>query len=313
MKLSIRLASIGAALVVSLPATAFELAASNETVKLPAAPSKIASFDLAALDTLNTLGVSVVGVPKSTYAGSLAKFNDATVVGTLFEPDYEVLKKLQPDLIIAGGRSQKAVPQLQEVAPTATFESDPSAFMKSFETTNLALGKAFDKEARAQAAIAAIQKNVEELHRINQGKKGAFLFAIRGNVMAHVPGDRFGYAHELTGLESVLPAKDANAPAQPRPEAGSPEAKAAAEKRAQEIASIAKADPDWLIVLDRGAINGGEKTAADTLAKHPQLSQTRAYKEGRVYYADPNGWYVIGGGLSNLKAITDDMLAAMKK
>src|SRR5690606_33522198 len=134
---------------------------------------------------------------------------------------------------------------LQKVAPTATFESNPAAFLKSFKTTNLALGKAFDKEAQAQAAIAAIEKNVEDLHRANQGKTGAFLFTIRGNVMAHVPGDRFGYAHELTGLKSVLPAKDAKAPAQPRPEAGSPEAKAAAEKRAQEIASIAKAEPDW--------------------------------------------------------------------
>jgi iron complex transport system substrate-binding protein len=313
MKLSTRLVSIGAALVVSLPAMAFELANSNGTVKLPATPGKIVSFDLAALDTLNALGVPVVGVPKSTYQGSLAKFNDATVVGTLFEPDYAVLETVQPDLIIAGGRSQKAVPELEKVAPTATFASDPSAFMKSFRTTNLALADAFDKEAQAQAAISAIEKNVEELHRVNQGRKGAFLFVIKGNVMAHAPGDRFGYAHELTGLESVLPAKDANAPAQPRPAAGSPEAKAAAEKRAQEIASIARAEPDWLIVLDRGAINGGEKTAADTLARHPQLSQTRAYREGHVYYADPNGWYVIGGGLSNLKAITDDMLAAMKK
>jgi len=313
MKLSTRLVSIGAALVVSLPATAFELVNSNENVKLTATPGKIVSFDLAALDTLNTLGVPVVGVPKSTYAGSLVKFNDATVVGTLFEPDYAALETLQPDLIIAGGRSQKAVPQLQEVAPTATFESSPSAFLESFKTANLAIGEAFDKEAQARAAIAAIEKNVEELRRVNRGKKGMFLFSVKGNVMAHVPGDRFGYAYELTGLEPVLPAKDPNVPAQPRPEAGSPEAKAAAEKRAQEIAEVAKAEPDWLIVLDRGAINGGEKTAAETLAKHPQLSQTRAYKEGRVYYADPNGWYVIGGGLTNLKTITDDMLAAMKK
>nr|MBF0683496.1 ABC transporter substrate-binding protein [Pseudomonas sp.] len=313
MKLSTRLVSIGAALLVSLPATAFELVDSNGTVKLPNTPNKIVSFDLSALDTLNTLGVPVVGVPKLNYEGRLATFNETTVVGTLFEPDYAVLKTVQPDLIIAGGRSQKAVPQLQDVAPTASFESDPSAFLKSFKAANLALAGAFGKEAQARDAISAIDRNVEELHRVNDGKKGAFLFVIKGNVMTHVPGDRFGYAFELTGLDSVLPAKDTNLPAQPRPEAGSPEAKAAAEKRAQDIVAIAKAEPDWLIVLDRGAINGGEKTAAATLASHPQLSQTRAFKEGRVYYADPNGWYVVGGGLSNLKGITEDMLAQMKK
>lgn len=49
------------------------------------------------------------------------------------------------------------------------------------------------------------------------------------------------------------------------------------------------------------------------LANHPVLSQTRAFKEDRVHYVDPNGWYVIGGGLNSLKAATDALLAVMKK
>jgi iron complex transport system substrate-binding protein len=31
-----------------------------------------------------------------------------------------------------------------------------------------------------------------------------------------------------------------------------------------------------------------------------------------VYYVDPNGWYVIGAGLTNLKTITGQMITAMK-
>lgn len=40
--------------------------------------------------------------------------------------------------------------------------------------------------------------------------------------------------------------------------------------------------------------------------------RTRAFKEGRVHYVDPNGWYVTGGGLNNMKAITESLLAAMR-
>ncbi|MBB5217123.1 ABC transporter substrate-binding protein [Parapusillimonas granuli] len=312
MKLPTRLIALGSALAFSLPVAAFELAHSAGTLKLADTPKQIVTFDLAVLDSLNTLGVPVAGVPKSVYQGELEKYAQAPVVGTLFEPDYPALEKLRPDLIIAGGRSQKAMPELGKLAPTVSFTSDPANFLATFKTANLALASAFGKKPQAEAAIASIEKDVEGLRRANQGKKAAFLFVMKGNVIAHAPGDRFGYAYELTGTESVLPAKDPNAPAQPRPEAGSPEAKAAAEKRAQVISDIAKADPDWLIVLDRGAINNGEKTAADTLAKHPELSRTRAYKEGKVYYADPNGWYVMGGGLSNLKAITGSLLTAMK-
>ena len=313
MKRSSRILGLCAALAVAMPAMAFELAHDGGAVKLEQPPAKIASFDLAVLDSLNVLGVDVAGVPKSTYTGKLAKFNDATQVGTLFEPDYDALKKLAPDLIFAGGRSQKAVPELNKIAPTATLNGKPTAFLESFRKNNLALAQAFQKDDAAQHALHAIDEDVKALHALNQNKTGLFLFIINGNVMAHVPGDRFGYAYELAGLKSVLPAKAADAPAAERPEPGSEAAKAAASARAETLKTAAKAEPDWLIVLDRGAINGGEKTAADTLAKHPDLSQTQAYKQGRVFYVDPNGWYVVGGGLANLKAITTDMLAAMKK
>lgn len=90
------------------------------------------------------------------------------------------------------------------------------------------MAKAFEKKYLAQEAINAVDDNVKALHDVNKGKTAAFLFMIKGNVMAHVPRDRFGYAYELAGLKSVLPAKDSKAPVAPRLEAGSPEVKAAA-------------------------------------------------------------------------------------
>ena len=312
MKLIKPLALFSATLLAASPAAAFELAHGEGRLSLAATPQKVVSFDLGVLDTLGAFGVPVAGVPKSTYEGPLARYQDTTTVGTLFEPDYAVLGQIKPDLIIASGRSQKAVPELQKLAPTISFKTDPNAFLATFRETNLALGKAFGKEEQAAAALAAIDRNIEALHRANKGKKAVMLFTIKGNVIPHVPGDRFGYAYELTGMESVLPAKDPNAPVAPRPEAGSPEAKAAAQERAKAVAAAAAAEPDWLIVLDRGAINNGERTAADTLAKHPELSRTRAFKENRVFYVDPNGWYVIGGGLNNVQAITGRLLKAMK-
>lgn len=312
MKFAHSIAGFAASLAIAVPAFAFELEHSDGTLSLAGAPQRVVSFDLAHLDTLDTLGIPVVGVPKSVYSGALEKYNEATVVGTLFEPDYGVLKRLKPDLIIAGGRSASAMPELGELAPTVSFASDPADFLASVRNASLALGRAWGKEAQAQAAYDDVQKNVDALHAVNQGKSGALLFVVRGNVIAHAPGDRFGYVHELTGLKSVLPTATPSAAAQPRPAPGTPEAVAAAAARAQAIAAVADADPDWLVVLDRGAINNGEKTARETLAKHPRLSQTSAFKEGRVYYVDPNSWYVVTGGLGNLKAITSRMLAAMK-
>lgn len=307
-----RLIGLCAALSLPVSAAAFELVHTAGTIQRDTTPHQIVTFDLAVLDTLGALGVDVAGVPASTYRGTLSKFRNTPQAGTLFEPDFPAVRKLKPDLIFAGGRSQAAIPELEKLAPTATYTSNPSDFLDSFRRNNLALAQAFGKDAEANQEIEAIDSNVEALHDVNQGKTGAFLFIMRDNVIAHAPGDRFGYMHELTGLASVLPAKEPGTATGARPTPGSPEAKAAQLERAKTISTVAKAQPDWLVVLDRGAINDGEKTAAATLKNHPELSQTDAYKEGRVFYADPNSWYVVTGGLSNLKQITNDLLNAMQ-
>lgn len=290
---------------------AFELDSSSGKLTLDQTPEKIVSFDLAQLDTLNALGVDVIGVPKSRYAGSLAKYQGYPVVGTLFEPDFELLKQMAPDLIISGSRSAPAVPRLAEIAPTVSFVLEPTNFMDSFHSSVRSLGKAWGKEAQAEARFAQLRDSIDSIREINKGKTAAFLFIIKDNIIAHAPGDRFSFAYEITGLNPVLPARTAQELSVGRPAAGTPEAKALAIKRAEDVAAIVAADPDWLIILDRGAINDGEKTAAGTLAKHPGLSQTTAYKQGRVYYADPNGWYVISGGLDNLSHIAQDLHEAM--
>lgn len=149
---------IGSALLAfGATAHAFELEHSAGTLRLENTPQKIISFEIAHLDTLNALGIEVAGVPQSVYGGSLEKFNQSPVVGTLFEPDFEVLKEIQPDLIIAGGRSARAIPELNEIAPTVSFETDPNDFLNSVERSTLQLARAFDKEEQAAQQLEQLE------------------------------------------------------------------------------------------------------------------------------------------------------------
>lgn len=303
------LLALAGSLAITTTGWAFEL--EQESIRLDKIPKVIAIYDLAILDSLNALGIEVQGVPKSNYQDNLAKFNKATQIGSLFEPDYQVLKQLKPELIFAGGRSGKAIPELSKVAPVANYTLDRNNFLASFKRTSLNLAKAFAKEQEAQSYIQAIEKNTQQLASINKGKTGIFLFTINGAIMAHAPNDRFGYSYELTGLQSVIEPKAAS-PRTARPAPNSPEAKKMQAEREAQIKAIAAANPDWLLVLDRGAINGGEKTAAATLKNHPELSQTSAYQQGRVIYLEPDSWYIFGGGLNNLKNITQRLVEQMQ-
>lgn len=79
------------------------------TTEVPNSPQKVVVFDLASLDSLTRLGVkAVAGVPQIPLPDYLKQYSDRRYVraGTLFEPDYETMAFLEPDLIIIAGRSQ---------------------------------------------------------------------------------------------------------------------------------------------------------------------------------------------------------------
>ena len=83
-------------------------------------PTKLAVFEAAAIDTLAHLGVPVAGSPD--VARTLPYLKPATEkavnIGTVFEPNYEALNGLKPDLIIVGSRAAKKVYELKNIATT---------------------------------------------------------------------------------------------------------------------------------------------------------------------------------------------------
>ena len=102
------------------------------------------------------------------------------------------------------------------------------------------------------------------------------LFAVGENFMPHAENDRFGFVYELAGFKPVLdPSEQSNAP---RPEAGSPEALKAAEKNVQRITAAVEKNPDYIIVLDRGAVNTQKYTAQDNIQKHPALKMPKPWQ-----------------------------------
>lgn len=88
--------------------------------ELPLAPQRVVVYDLASLDTMQALKLPVAGVPKAHFPAYLAGYADARyqVAGSLFEPDYEALSRIRPDLIVVAGRSASKYETLSRIAPT---------------------------------------------------------------------------------------------------------------------------------------------------------------------------------------------------
>ncbi|AUZ06147.1 putative iron ABC transporter substrate-binding protein [Vitreoscilla sp. C1] len=302
-------ALISATLLFAQTATAQNMVWKEQTIQLKQTPQKLAVYELSALDTLNALGIQAQVIPDTSFPNQLNVYNGniATKAGTLFEPDVTVLSAQKPDLIVLGGRSQAKADTLQGIAPVLNLSPDTDNLMPDLKARTELFADLFGKQAQAAKRLQIIDTKQAKLKAQTKGKTALMLFTNKGNFMPHAEGERFGYVYEFSGLKSVLPVvppKDPNAPATPRPEAGSPEALAAKAKADARLQAAVAAQPDYVIVLDRGAVNTNEYTALEEWKKNPILNQSKA----KIILVDANAWYLVGPGLSNTEFMLDELI-----
>lgn len=281
---------------------------------LEQAPKRVAVFDLGVLDTLDALQVQAAGVPQMVgpaYLKTAYQGRDAVNVGTLFEPDYAALKALKPDLIIIGGRSASAYDELSELAPTIDLSIAPDKFLAGAQSNLQLLGTIFGKQQLAASLDADLQKELAAVHAKSAGLSALTLFTINDALMLHAPGERFGMLYEVFGLRSVAEAVDPASVPQGRPAPDSPEAKQMRERQKVRLDAALKAQPQWLVVLDRGAATGGEGRGAETLANHAEIAAGSAHTQGNVFYLEPATWYIATGGYQGLMNSLKDFAAAL--
>ena len=294
--------TLAAVLAVSLTAPLAPVQAAPVTVptatgeaQIETTPDTVAVFDIAAVDTISALGVEIAGVPNSLY---LNRLNDvaqnATVVGTLFEPDFEALANLNPDLIIAGGRSSAQVEALSRLAPTLDMTITPDGYVDQIRARTTAYGEIFGKQAEADALLAQLDEKLTAARNAVADQGNALIILTNGgNISTYGKGSRFGWLHSALGLPEAVENVD--------------QTQAHGESVSFEF--IAEANPDWLLVVERGAAIGQAGEAAQATLDNALIAGTNAAQNGHIVYLDPAEIYVAGGGISaamhTLDQITD--------
>ncbi|RGP36604.1 siderophore ABC transporter substrate-binding protein [Pseudotabrizicola alkalilacus] len=263
-------------------------------VSVPAAPAKVAVFDIAAIDTLTALGVTPDGTPDKLYVDYLSDV-PVNPVGTLFEPDLEALAQLAPDLIIVGGRSSTQVDALSPIAPTidmTIWEDIPAEARQRIE----AYGTLFGRTEQAADLLATYDAILTAAKAAVAGKGTALILQTNGSkVSAYGKGSRFGWIH--TALD--LPEAYANLNPDTHGDAVSFE-------------FIAQANPDWLIVVDRAAAIGETASAQATL-DNPLVAGTTAGQKGQIIYMSSGPIYIAGGGYTSITTTLSELTAAFSK
>ncbi|WP_138467239.1 siderophore ABC transporter substrate-binding protein [Poseidonocella sp. HB161398] len=261
-------------------------------VELDGRPAVIAAYDTAAIDTLEALGVEIAGAPDPLLVPYLQDVvAEAEGVGTLFEPDLEKLAQLAPDLIIVGGRSAAQLDSVARVAPAIDMTIPTENLVETALARVEAYGALTGHEAEAEALEGELQAKLAAARAAVEGKGNGLVILTNGpKISAYGAGSRFGWVHSAVGL----PEAREGLSTQTHGEAVSFE-------------FIAEVNPDWLLVVDRGAAIGAEGESAAQTLDNALVRETTAWKTGQVVYLDPARMYIAGGGVQALDGVLDQI------
>ena len=266
-------------------------------VQMPVKPKTVLVYDFGALDIIQSIGGEVAGNPHQALPPALKHYAETAKyanIGTLFEPDYEKVKALKPDLIIAGNRSLPKVDELKKFAPVLDITIDNQNQMAHVYRNIRAISAIYGAPDKGEQEIKAIEAGIADVKAKARNKGGAlFIMTNGGKISAYGPGSRFDMLYSVFG---VNPIKD----------------KIEVSKHGQAVSFeyLLKTNPDYLLVLDRDAAIGSEGQSAKKLLDNKLVHATKAWRNGNVVYLNAANWYTMSNSSptalkENLKQLAD--------
>lgn len=271
----------------------------GKPIELPSSPQKTVVLDLPLLDIMAALDIPVAAVPSGRFQGSVAQYANDSIpkVGSMFEPDLDAIRAIEPDLVIAGRRGTKAYPDVAAIAPAVNLAFDQHNLVDSVMETTRTLAMIYGRQDAAEPLLDRLAESVKALQQETvRAGTGLLVFTSGGNMISQGPESRFGVLFNGYGVQPAM--------------TDFPEGKGV--PLTPEL--LHDVNPDWIYVLDRDASLGKTATPAQQLLADAGVDRTTAGRKGQLVYLDAFNWYMLdGAGLRGMQQNVDQLLEALKK
>lgn len=251
---------------------------SKESSKKENGEEIVVATSVAVTEILDELGVKVSGVPTSSY-DLPESTKDAVKVGNPMNPDLEIIKSLNPDVVVSVDTLGEDYKKL------FTDNNIPSEFidlttLEGLKTSISTLGERFNKTEKANEILNELKVKEDEFTNLSKEEKKDVLlvFAAPGSTMIATPSSYIGNLVDKVGANNIV--KDDKKPFV-----------------SYSNEEIVKLNPDMVLVMTHGMPEQAKKMAEEKFASDPAWSRIEAVKEGKVYYLE-NGYF---GMSANLK------------
>lgn len=251
---------------------------SKESLKKENGEEIVVATSVAVTEILDELGVKVSEVPTSSY-DLPESTKDAVKVGNPMNPDLEIIKSLNPDVVVSVDTLGEDYKKL------FTDNNIPSEFidlttLEGLKTSISTLGERFNKTEKANEILNELKVKEDEFSNLSKEEKKNVLlvFAAPGSMMIATPSSYIGNLVDKVGANNIV--KDDKKPFV-----------------SYSNEEIVKLNPDMVLVMTHGMPEQAKKMAEEKFASDPAWSRIEAVKEGKVYYLE-NGYF---GMSANLK------------
>lgn len=270
------------------------------TTRIDTIPQRVVALDMNEVDFLDRLQVPVAGMPKDFIPHFLAKYqhNDQIVdLGAIVQPNMERIHALKPDLILMTPIQTDHYQELTQIAPTLhydiNFKNSHSGHIETVKKHLLTLGDIFNREKQARTQVAQLDAEVAKVRAVTLKRPEKALVVLYNNGSFSDFGihSRYGFVFSDLGVKPANNDTHTNLHGQP-------------------ISSefIKKADPDILYIIDRTAVMEHQPVISAAQVSNPLIRATKAWKNGKVIFVDPDAWYTTAASPTSLQIVMQDVL-----
>lgn len=252
------------------------------TVTVPASPTSVVATDNRTFETLDTWGIELTAAAVTLMPSTISykKNQDIVDLGSHREPDLEAVVAVEPDLIINGQRFAQYREDFAKLAPNAAIvELDPrdgEDFAAELKRQTTVLGEIFGKQDEAKQLCDDLDAAIERAKAAYNSDDTVMAVTTSGGEIGYIAptvGRTLGPVFDILGLTPALEVEGASD-----------------DHQGDDISveAIAKANPDWMLVMDRDAAISADdpsyEPAAAVLEKSEALTSVTAISEGNVVY-----------------------------
>lgn len=241
--------------------------------KVKGVPSKVVALDFYIVDTMVSLGVSPAGIAGTDKTRVPAYVKDKvqkfTDVGERKEPNLEVIRSVQPDLIIANPERAKMIKnELSQI--TTTLALSDKSYKDIMNNVEL-LGDLLGKQAEAQKVKQDLENKVKAAkEKLKTSPSVLVVGAFEDEYSVWVKSSFIGTLLTDAGVKYVFEgAKEAS-------EGKADIAKLTAER-------LAELNPDYMFVY-------GSQSSIDKMKANPLMKNLKAVQEGRLIPVEQDLW-----------------------